>query len=159
MNILRKELTDIANEWNRHLLSPNKNNTPSVRPDVMYFLLYLYGTTNHMISINTAETSEFIDISSSVPAEFSHEFAETLINEDNMAHGASYTFDLHLYLFSKIVECSLTTLDAFNFASIKFYDFFNFLPNSEIKYSRKYKQFVLAKFDTRKIKSNFNEKQ
>ena len=119
MNILRKELTDITNEWNRHLLSPNKSNTPSVRPDVMYFLLYLYGTTNHMISINTAETSEFIDISSAVPAEFSHEFAETLINENNMAHGASNTFDLHLYLFSKIVifllkmlcftECSNTT--------------------------------------------------
>ena len=37
MSILRKELTDIANEWNRHLLSPNRNNTPSGRPDVIYF--------------------------------------------------------------------------------------------------------------------------
>ena len=61
MSIRRKELTDIASEWNRHLLSPNKNNTPSGRPDVMYFLLHLYGTTGHMISIDAVETEEVID--------------------------------------------------------------------------------------------------
>ena len=84
MSILRKELTDIASEWNRHLLSPNKNNTPSGRPAVMYFLPHLYGTTGHMISIDAAETDEFIDIFSAVPFDFSDEFGEfagTLMNE------------------------------------------------------------------------------
>ena len=111
MSILRKELADIANEWNRHLLSPNRNNTQSGRPDVMYFLPHLYGTTDHMISIDTAETDEFIDITSAVPSDFSDEFGEfagTLMNENNMEipHDASSTFDLYLYLLSKIEEYS-----------------------------------------------------
>ena len=111
MSILRKELADIANEWNRHLLSPNRNNTQSGRPDVMYFLPHLYGTTDHMISIDTAETDEFIDITSAVPSDFSDEFGEfagTLMNENNMEmpHDASSAFDLYLYLLSKIEEYS-----------------------------------------------------
>ena len=63
MSILQKELADIANQWNYHLLSPNRNNTPSGRPDVMYFLPHLYDPyTDHIISIDTAETDKFIDI-------------------------------------------------------------------------------------------------
>ena len=104
MSILRKELTDIASEWNRHLLSPNKNNTPSGRPAVMYFLPHLYGTTGHMISIDAAETDEFIDIFSAVPFDFSDEFGEfagTLMNENNnmeMSHDPSSAFNLYLRL-------------------------------------------------------------
>ena len=85
ISILRKELTDIANEWNPHLLSPDINNTPSGRPDSMYFLLHLHRTTDHMISINTSKTDKFIIITTSaVPSDFSDEFgefAETLMNE------------------------------------------------------------------------------
>ena len=86
ISILRKELTDIANEWNPHLLSPNINNNPSGRPDIMYFLLHLYRTTDHMISINTFKTDKFIIIitTSAVPSDLSDEFgefAETLMNE------------------------------------------------------------------------------
>ena len=111
MSILRKELVDIANEWNRHLLSPNRNNTQSGRPDVIYFLPHLYGTTDHMISIDTAEVDEFIDITTAVPSDFSDEFVEfagTLMNENNMElpHGASSAFGLYLYLLSKIEEYS-----------------------------------------------------
>ena len=36
MSTLLKELTDIVNEWDHHLLSPSRNNMPSSRPDVMY---------------------------------------------------------------------------------------------------------------------------
>ena len=111
MSILQKELTYIANEWNRYLLSPNRNNRSSGTPDVMYFLPHLYGTTDHMISIDTAETDEFIDITSAVPSDFSDEFGEfagTLMNENNMEmpHDASSAFDLYLYLLSKIEEYS-----------------------------------------------------
>ena len=81
----------------------NKSNTPSV----MYSLPYLYGTTDHIISINTLETDEFIDITSVVPSDFYDllgEFAETLMNENNieMPHDGSSAFDLYLYLLSKI---------------------------------------------------------
>ena len=63
----------------------------------MYFLHHLFGTTDHMISIDTAETDEFIDITSAVPSDFSdesREFAGTLMNENNMemSHDASSAF-------------------------------------------------------------------
>ena len=65
-----------------------------------------------MISINTAETDKFIDITSAVTSDFSdesREFAETLMNENNMEmpHDASSAFDLYLlYLLSKIEKYS-----------------------------------------------------
>ena len=83
MSILRKELADIANESNPYLLPPNRNNTPFGRPDIMYFLPHLCGTTDRMISINTRKTDKFI-VASAVPSDFSDEFgeyAETLMNE------------------------------------------------------------------------------
>ena len=111
MSILRKELIDIANEWNLHLFLPNRNNTPSGRLDVVYSLPHLCGTTEHMISIHTAGTDEFFDITSAVLSDFSDEFgefAETLMNENNMEmpHDAPNAFDLYLYLLSKIEEYS-----------------------------------------------------
>ena len=67
----------------------------------MYFLPHLYEAADHMISIDTTETDEFIDIASAVSSDFSDEFgefAETLMNENNMEmpHDASSAFDLNL---------------------------------------------------------------
>ena len=84
MTILRKELTEITNEWNHYLLLSNKNNTSSGRSGVMYFLPHLHGTTDRTVSIDTAETDEFIDVTSAVFSDFSDEFgefAETLMND------------------------------------------------------------------------------
>ena len=70
-----------------------------------------------------------------------------------MPHDASSAFDLRSYRLSKIKEYSQTTLNVFNFASIKFCN-----SNCETKYIRNYKHFVHAKFDTREIQNTFNEK-
>ena len=64
----------------------------------MYFLPHIYGTADHMISIDNAATDEFINITSAVPSDFSDEFGEfagTLTNENNMEmpHDASSAFD------------------------------------------------------------------
>ena len=131
MSILRKELTDIAKEWNCHLLSPNRNNTQSGRPDVMYFLHYLHGTTDQLISIDTAETDKFIDITSAATSDFPDEFGEfeeTLVNEDNMPHDAPSASDLYLYHLSKIEGYNKTTLNVLNFASILNFAVFAFFP-------------------------------
>ena len=97
MTILRKELTEITNEWNRHLLSPNRNNTPSERTGVMYFLPHLSGTTDHMVSIDTAVTDEFIDTTNADFSDEFGEFVETPMNENNMemSHDAANAFDLY----------------------------------------------------------------
>ena len=60
-----------------------------------------------MISIDTPETDKFIDIAMAVLSDCSDEydeFAETLMNENNMEmpHDASSAFDLYLYLLSEI---------------------------------------------------------
>ena len=84
MSILRKELTDIANEWNPHLLSQKRKNTPSGRLDIMYFLPYFYETIDRVISIKTPKTDKFINITSAVLSQFSDElgeFVEILLNE------------------------------------------------------------------------------
>ena len=76
MSILRrKELTDITNEWNPHLLLPSRDNTLSGRSDIMFFLPHLYETTDRMISINTPKTDKFIN-TSAVPSGFSDELGE-----------------------------------------------------------------------------------
>ena len=98
MSILRKELADIVDERNRHLLLPNRNNKSSVRPDVMYFPPHHFETTDHRIIIDTAETDEFIDITSAATSNFSDEFAEfpetPPMNENNveMPYDASSAF-------------------------------------------------------------------
>ena len=101
--ILRKEFIYIANGWNHHLPSPNRNNTTSGRPDVMHVLLHLYVIANHQISITTAEIGKLIDITSAVPFELSDEcdeFTETLVNKNNLEvlHIASSAFDLYFFL-------------------------------------------------------------
>ena len=65
----------------------------------------------HMISIATAETDEFFDITKLAPSDFSDEFgefAEALINENilEMPRDSSSVFNVFLYLLSKIEEYS-----------------------------------------------------
>ena len=77
----------------------------------MYFLPHHCGTTYHIISNQTADTNEFIIIVSTVSSDFSDEFgefAQILINENNMEipQDASSALDLYLYLLSKIKKYS-----------------------------------------------------
>ena len=80
----------------------------------MYFLHYLHGTTDQLISID-------------FPDEFG-EFEETLVNEDNMPHDAPSASDLYLYHLSKIEGYNKTTLNVLNFASILNFAVFAFFP-------------------------------
>lgn len=109
----------------------------------MYFLPHIYGTTYHTISIDTAETDDFIDITSGVPCDFSDkfgEFVETLMKENSMemTDDALNAFDVYLYLLSEVKEYSQTTLNVLNFASIELCNFWNFLPSCWSKYTRNY---------------------
>ena len=80
-------------------------------------------------------------------------------NNVGMAHDASSAFGLYLYLLNKSEEYSQTTLNVFDFASIKFCDFCSFLPNCEAKYTRSYKHFVIAKFHSFEMHNIVNDKQ
>ena len=69
----------------------------------------IFRTKYCMISINTAETDEFIDITNAVLFTFSDDFVElgeTLMNENDMEmpHDASSALELYIYLLRKIEE-------------------------------------------------------
>ena len=116
-----------------------------------------------MISIDTAETDKFIDITSAASFDFSYEFGkfeETLLNENNVPPDAPSASDLYLYHLNKIQGYNKTTLNVLNFASIlNFAIFAFFFPNFETKYNRAHKHFVLAKFDTAEVQNIFSKKQ
>ena len=91
--------------------------------NLLYWNVLGFVLWSHHVNIGIAETNEFLDITSAVPSDFSDQFngfAETLIKENNMEnnntpYNASSTFDLPLYLFSKIEEYSYTTLNLYTY--------------------------------------------
>ena len=46
MRLLRKELTEIASNWNGQIISSSRYQEPRGRPDTMYFLPHLYNRQN-----------------------------------------------------------------------------------------------------------------
>ena len=78
MHILRKELRQVAELWNKHIISPSKfgnNSGPRGKPDCIFFLPNLYSTENYQISIAFDELEE-IDDAVMCPADVTDEFNE-----------------------------------------------------------------------------------
>ena len=62
MHLLRKELYQVAELWNQHIISSSKfgnSSGPRGRPDCMYFLPHLYETENYQVTIAPIELEEF----------------------------------------------------------------------------------------------------
>ena len=131
MGILQKGLTEIANWWNRHLLLPNRMNTPSGGPDVMYFIHHLYETTDHMISNDTADTDEFIGITSVVYSltsvmslvSLQKRWWMKITSKCYMMHVMLLTCTYFFFSSNTVEEYSYTTWNICNFAGIRFCDF------------------------------------
>ena len=71
MDILRKELTDVALRWNQHLLAPSQNSQlPRGRPDSLYFVPQLYNSMSYRKEIDIEELSLFED------SEFVYDFED-----------------------------------------------------------------------------------
>ena len=78
MQILRKELHQVAELWNEHVISPSKfgnNSGPRGKPDCMFFLPHLYDTENYQVTIALDELEEF-DHAAMCPADVTDEFNE-----------------------------------------------------------------------------------
>ena len=59
MQLLRKELKEIASDWNVHIISSSRYQGPSGRPDTMCFLPHLYNRQNLGIEVDNEEIDEF----------------------------------------------------------------------------------------------------
>lgn len=79
MEILRKELHEVSQLWNEHIISSSKfgnSSGPRGKPDCMYFLPHLYSTDDYKVPIDPCEADEFIDDSAMSVQDFSDDFAE-----------------------------------------------------------------------------------
>ena len=75
MRLLRKELKEIASDWNVHIISSSRYQRPRGRPDTMYFLPHLYNKQN----LGTVDHEETDELHPSVTVElqdYCHEFGE-----------------------------------------------------------------------------------
>ncbi len=78
MQILRKELHQVAQLWNEHIISPSKfgnSSGPRGKPDCMFFLPHLYDTENYQVTIAFDELEE-LDHTAMCPADVTDEFNE-----------------------------------------------------------------------------------
>lgn len=110
MHILRKELHQVAELWNQHIISSSKfgnSSGPRGRPDCLYFLPHLYGTENYQTAIASNELEEF-DHSTMCPADVCDEFKEfalCIMDELGWQTPENVKEALDLYIkFIKIIE-------------------------------------------------------
>ena len=111
MEILRKELHEVAELWNEHIISSSKFgnlNLPRGRPDTMYFLPHLYNTNDYKMDTNQDEVQEFIDNATMSPDDYSKEFEEfatIIMSEQNILKPNNVKEALNLYInLIRVVE-------------------------------------------------------
>ena len=79
MHIIRKELDQVAELWNQHIISSSKfgnSSGPRGKTDCMYFLPHLYQTKDYKLEVELEEVEKFIDNVTIRPPDFSQEFKE-----------------------------------------------------------------------------------
>ena len=76
IGVLRKELKEMADEWNEHITSKSSNGGPSGRPDTMYFLGYLFDCQDYSDLLEDDDIDEFLPAVEEIPPDYSVEFGE-----------------------------------------------------------------------------------
>ena len=111
IGVLCKELKEMAEVWNEHVISKSINGGPSGRPDTMYFLPHLFNCQDYSDPLEDDDIDESLppveEISTDYSADFG-EFAEiTMTNEvREMPVNLKSCLNLHLFLLEKMEEFS-----------------------------------------------------
>ena len=74
--LLRKELKEIASDYNVHIIPSSRYQGPRGRPDTMYFLPYLYNRQNVGTEVDNEEIDEFYPSVTVELQDYSPEFGE-----------------------------------------------------------------------------------
>ena len=109
MDLLQKELYQIATEWNiHHITSKMNNDGPSGKSDVMYFTPALYDTRDYGFRVNQEDISICKDIySREKPIDYTPEFMQfiaLLTPNLNLPTSANDAVDLYTSLLDDINE-------------------------------------------------------
>ena len=111
MNLIRRDLNSIKEEWNTHIISRSRNGGPSGRPNCMFHLPHLYNVKDQIKEVEQNEIDEFLPAVADIIRDFSlefEEFAEYFLIRDGLNLPTHPTEALHLYtyLLEKIEEHS-----------------------------------------------------
>ena len=109
--VLRKELKEMVEEWNEHIISKSSNGGPSGRPDTIYFLPHLYDCQDYSDPLEDDDIDEFLPAAEEIPPDYSAEFGEfaeilTINEELEMPVDVKSCLNLYLFLLEKIEEFS-----------------------------------------------------
>ena len=109
MDVLQKELYQVATEWNLHHISSKMNHDgPAGKPDVMYFTPTLYETRDYGFRVNQEDVSICKEIySKEKPIVYTQEFQQLMdLLRPNLNHptSASDAVDLYTGLINDIRE-------------------------------------------------------
>ena len=112
MRLLRKELKEIASDWNVHIISSSRYQGPRGRPDTMHFLPHLYNRQNLGTEVDNEEIDELypsvtVELQDHSP-EFG-EFARTVLESagyNSHVTDVGAALDLYFFLLMKIDEYS-----------------------------------------------------
>ena len=109
--VLRKELKEMTEMWNEHIISKSSNGGPSGRPDTMYFLPHLFGCQDYSDPLQDDHIDEFLPAVEEIPPDYSAEFGEfaefIMTNEGlEMPVDVKSCLNLYLFLLEKIEEFS-----------------------------------------------------
>ena len=103
MLLLRKELKEIASDWNVHIIS-SRYQGPRGRPDTMYFLPHLYNRQNLGTEVDHEEIDELYPSVTVELQDYCAEFGEferTVLESAGCdSHVADVGASLDLYFFS-----------------------------------------------------------
>ena len=112
MRLLRKELKEIASDWNVHIISSSRYQGPRGRPGTMYFLPHLYNKQKVGTEVDHEEIDELypsvtVELQDYCP-EFG-EFARTVLDSagyDSHVANVGAALDLYFFLLMKTDEYS-----------------------------------------------------
>ena len=76
MDLLKKELIKITEDWNSHIISPSRYDGIRGRPDTKYFLSHLYVKEDFKINIDEEDIDEFCPVITTSLSYVSDEFGE-----------------------------------------------------------------------------------
>ena len=113
IDLIRKDLDDVAIRWNQHLLAPSKNSVlPRGKPDCLYFLPELNNTCSYQKPVSHEEIAYFDDPAFVTAAKdndtFFIEFAETVLAFEGLPKkptNVSTALKMYFFLLEALEEC------------------------------------------------------
>ena len=111
IGVLRKELKQMAEVWNEHIISKSSNGGPSGRPETMYSFPHLFDCQDYSDPLEDDDIEEFLPAVEKISPDYLAEFGEfadiTMTNEGlEMPVDMKSCLNLYLFLLEKIEELS-----------------------------------------------------